>query len=48
LPTPSAPHLVLQAQGVGGRPIKYSGMTDVFAQTIRKEGFRGLYKVGVL
>jgi hypothetical protein len=40
-------HLALQAQGVGGRPIKYSGMTDVFAQTIRKEGVRGLYKVGV-
>lgn len=37
----------LQAQGVGGRPIKYSGMTDVFAQTIRKEGVRGLYK-GIL
>jgi solute carrier family 25 phosphate transporter 23/24/25/41 len=35
----------LQAQGVGGNPIKYSGMTDVFAQTLRNEGVIGLYKV---
>lgn len=36
----------LQAQGVGGNPIKYSGMVDVFSQTLRNEGFSGLYKVG--
>eukprot|EP00877_Chromochloris_zofingiensis_P001924 jgi/Chrzof1/11732/Cz06g07120.t1 len=34
----------LQAQGVGGNPIKYHGMTDVLVQTIQKEGFLGLYK----
>jgi hypothetical protein len=34
----------LQAQGVGGNPIKYSGMLDVFSQTMRNEGVRGLYK----
>ena len=34
----------LQAQGVGGNPIKYAGMADVFAQTLRNEGFAGLYK----
>lgn len=36
----------LQAQGVGGRPIKYSGMADVFRQTMAKEGPLGFYKVG--
>lgn len=35
----------LQAQGVGGNPIKYSGMMDVFSQTLRNEGVAGLYKV---
>jgi solute carrier family 25 phosphate transporter 23/24/25/41 len=35
----------LQAQGVGGRPIKYSGMADVFTQTLAKEGPVGFYKV---
>lgn len=35
----------LQAQGVGGNPIKYSGMLDVFSQTLRNEGPAGLYKV---
>jgi hypothetical protein len=35
----------LQAQGVGGNPIKYSGMVDVFAQTLQNEGVMGLYKV---
>jgi len=35
----------LQAQGVGGNPIKYGGMVDVFQQTLRKEGVFGLYKV---
>ncbi|KAI8465084.1 MAG: mitochondrial substrate carrier [Monoraphidium minutum] len=34
----------LQAQGVGGNPIKYSGMLDVFSQTLRNEGAGGLYK----
>jgi hypothetical protein len=35
----------LQAQGAGGRPIKYSGMSDVFWHTMRKEGIFGFYKV---
>lgn len=35
----------LQAQGVGGRPVKYSGMADVFRQTYSNEGLRGFYKV---
>lgn len=35
----------LQAQGVGGKPVKYTGMTDVLVKTYRNEGFRGLYKV---
>lgn len=34
----------LQAQGVGGRPVKYSGMLDVFAKTYQKEGLVGFYK----
>lgn len=34
----------LQAQGVGGNPIKYTGMLDVFSQTLRNEGAIGLYK----
>lgn len=34
----------LQAQGMGGRPSKYTGMVDVLSKTYRKEGFRGLYK----
>ncbi|KAK9804762.1 hypothetical protein WJX72_003881 [[Myrmecia] bisecta] len=34
----------LQAQGIGGEPLKYSGMLDVFRKTIRHEGVRGLYK----
>jgi hypothetical protein len=38
--------LLLQAQGVGGRPVKYSGMADVFRQTYANEGLRGFYKVG--
>lgn len=36
----------LQAQGIGGRPIKYSGMMDVLRKTVQNEGVRGLYKVG--
>lgn len=34
----------LQAQGAGGRPIKYSGMVDVIRKTVASEGVRGLYK----
>jgi solute carrier family 25 phosphate transporter 23/24/25/41 len=34
----------LQAQGIGGRPSKYRGMSDVLSKTYRNEGFRGLYK----
>ena len=34
-----------QAQGIGGRPIKYSGMLDVLRKTVQNEGVRGLYKV---
>ncbi len=36
----------LQAQGIGGRPIKYRGMCDVLRKTVQNEGVRGLYKVG--
>lgn len=35
----------LQAQGIGGRPIKYAGMCDVLRKTVQNEGVRGLYKV---
>lgn len=34
-----------QAQGVGGRPVKYSGMGDVIRHTYSNEGLRGFYKV---
>lgn len=34
----------LQAQGIGGRPIKYRGMMDVLRKTVQNEGVRGLYK----
>jgi len=34
----------LQAQGIGGKILKYKGMTDVLRKTYMKEGFRGLYK----
>ena len=34
----------LQAQGAGGRPIKYDGMLDVIRKTVASEGVRGLYK----
>ncbi len=34
----------LQAQGIGGKPLKYHGMVDVLWKTYKKEGFRGLYK----
>lgn len=37
--------LLPQAQGVGGRPIKYAGMGDVCRQTLAKEGLAGFYKV---
>lgn len=36
----------LQAQGIGGKPIKYAGMGDVLRKTVANEGVRGLYKVG--
>ena len=31
----------LQAQGAGGRPIKYDGMVDVIRKTVASEGVRG-------
>ncbi|KAL4433743.1 hypothetical protein ABPG75_000184 [Micractinium tetrahymenae] len=34
----------LQAQGIGGKPIKYRGMMDVLRKTVANEGVRGLYK----
>jgi solute carrier family 25 phosphate transporter 23/24/25/41 len=34
----------LQAQGIGGKVLKYKSMTDVLRKTYNKEGFRGLYK----
>lgn len=34
----------LQAQGMGGTPMKYHGMVDVLVKTVRNEGVRGLYK----
>ena len=34
----------LQAQGMKGRPVVYSGMMDCFQQTIRADGFFGLYR----
>lgn len=34
----------LQAQGIGGKPVKYKGMVDVLTKTYRNEGFFGLYK----
>jgi hypothetical protein len=37
----------LQAQGIGGRPIKYRGMMDVLRKTVQHEGVRGLYKVSL-
>ena len=33
----------LQVQGVGGRPIQYSGTFDCLRQVISKEGVRGVY-----
>lgn len=34
----------LQAQGIGGKPIKYAGMVDVLRKTVANEGVRGLFK----
>ncbi|RMZ52040.1 hypothetical protein APUTEX25_001234 [Auxenochlorella protothecoides] len=34
----------LQAQGVGGQAVRYTGMMDVLRRTFANEGFRGLYK----
>jgi len=33
----------LQTQGIGGRPVRYKGMVDVWQQIIAKEGMRGMY-----
>lgn len=43
----SLPHwliLPVQAQGMGGVPLKYNGMFDVVRKTLQNEGVRGLYK----
>uniref|UniRef100_A0A6A7G479 Carrier superfamily protein n=2 Tax=Hirondellea gigas TaxID=1518452 RepID=A0A6A7G479_9CRUS len=37
----------LQAQGMPGRPVRYSGMFDCFRQTVSENGIRGLYR-GIL
>jgi solute carrier family 25 (mitochondrial phosphate transporter), member 23/24/25/41 len=34
----------LQSQGVGGRPILYTGMVDCFSKTFQNEGFKGLFR----
>ena len=34
----------MQAQGIGGAPLKYTGMFDVIRKTIALEGVRGMYK----
>ncbi|KAL3162702.1 hypothetical protein ABBQ38_008743 [Trebouxia sp. C0009 RCD-2024] len=34
----------LQAQGMGGAPLKYTGMFDVVRKTLQHEGVRGMYK----
>jgi solute carrier family 25 phosphate transporter 23/24/25/41 len=36
--------LLLQAQGMGGVPLKYNGMFDVIRKTLELEGIRGMYK----
>ena len=36
--------LAMQAQGVGGAPLKYNGMFDVVRKTLKYEGVRGMYK----
>lgn len=38
----------MQAQGVGGKPLKYLDMTDVIQKTVTNEGFFGLYKVRIV
>ena len=37
----------MQAQGVGGMPLRYHNMTDVLRKTVANEGVLGLYKVGL-
>jgi solute carrier family 25 phosphate transporter 23/24/25/41 len=32
----------LQAQGIGGRAVKYTGMGDVLSKTWQREGLRGV------
>lgn len=34
----------LQAQGMGGVPLKYNGMFDVIKKTVELEGIQGMYK----
>ena len=36
--------LLLQAQGMGGVPLRYNGMFDVIRKTLELEGIRGMYK----
>ena len=36
--------LPVQAQGMGGVPLKYTGMFDVIRKTVQNEGIRGMYK----
>jgi solute carrier family 25 (mitochondrial phosphate transporter), member 23/24/25/41 len=38
----------LQAQGIGGAPVKYRGMGDVLRKAYRNEGIPGLYKARTL
>ena len=35
---------MMQAQGMGGIPLKYNGMFDVIGKTLKHEGIRGMYK----
>ena len=34
----------MQAQGMGGVPLKYTGMFDVIRKTVQHEGIQGMYK----
>lgn len=34
----------LQVDGIGGQLRHFSGMSDVFRQTVRQEGFLALYR----
>ena len=35
---------LLQVQGLPGYEVKHSGMVDCFKNTVRDEGFKGLYR----